>query len=71
MALFTLGSDVHANQWKVGQVVVEKNFVVPAFFVVAIVALLTLLTAMNIVFFVAFDTVGFQFIFFDFSLVAE
>jgi hypothetical protein len=71
VALFALDSCVHAYQWKSGQVMVEKDFIVPAFLVVAIIALLALFSSMNIIFLVAVDAVGFEFVFFEITLVAE
>ena len=61
---------MHANQWEAGQVVVEKNIVVPACFGMTVVALLALLALVNIVFSMTLDTGGFHLVFFDFALVA-
>ena len=70
MALFALRCSMHADQWETGQVVVEKDTIVPAFFVVTGVALLALLTLVYIVSLVAGDAVCFHLIFLDFTLVA-
>lgn len=70
VAFFALDGSVHAYQREPGQVVIEKDLVVPAFFVMAVVALLALLAAMNVVFFMALDAIGFHFVFFNLALVA-
>ena len=61
---------MHTDQREAGQVVVEKDIVVPAFFVVTGVALLALFTPVYIVFLVASDAVCFHLVFLDFTLVA-
>ena len=61
---------MHANQWKAGQVVVEKYIIVPAFFGMTVIAFLTLLALVHVIFFMTFNTGRFHFVFFDFALMA-
>jgi len=63
MALITGRRCMHAYQWKMRQVMIKLDVVFPAFLVVAAGALLTLLAFMHIVFFMAVEASGFQFLF--------
>ena len=55
MAFFTLYCCMHADEWECCKVMVEQNIAVPAFFIVTVVALLTLFAFMDIVCFVTVD----------------
>lgn len=71
MALFTLDGGMHANQGEAGEIVIEKDFFVPAFFVMAVFALLALLALVDIVLSMAGYAVGFHFLLVYFTLVAK
>ena len=69
MAFFTLDGGMHAYEREAGQVMVEENLVMPAFFIVAIFALLALFALMYVIFFVTVNTVALQLVFFNLPLV--
>ena len=71
MAFLALGRSVHAYQGKAGQVMIEKDFFVPAPFIMAVIALFALFAQVNIVFPVARDAVGFHLVLVNFALVTE
>ena len=56
MTFFALCGGVHADERETGKVVVEQNITMPAFFVMAAVALFALFAFVNIIFLVAVDT---------------
>ena len=69
MTFFTLNCGVHADKRKAGQVMVEEYVVTPAFFVMTIVALFSLLSLVYIIFFVTLNTDGLELVFFSFVFV--
>lgn len=69
MTFFTLNCGVHADKRKAGQVMVEEYVVTPAFLVMTIVTLFTLLALVYIIFFVTLNTGGLQLVFFSFKIV--
>lgn len=70
VAFLALNGSMHANQWKIGKVVIEKDIVVPTFFVVAVIAAFALLALMDIVLSMAGYAVSLQLVFLNFALVA-
>jgi len=70
MALFARGDGVLADERKLADVVVKKEVIAPAFFVMALLTLFALLTAMDILCFVAGITFCFELFFKDPAFVA-
>jgi hypothetical protein len=50
---------MHANQWEAREIMIEKDIIMPTFFVVTVIAVFALLAPMYIVFPVTSNAVGF------------
>jgi len=70
VTFFTGYNGMQANQWEAGYIMVKPDLAAPAFFIMAVVTLLTLLTFMYVINLVAAIAVGFRLGFIDMFFVA-
>ena len=70
VTLLALNGSMHANQWETGEVVIENDIVVPAFFVVTFIAPFALFALMYIIFSMTGNTVCFDLVFLNFAFMA-
>ena len=70
MALLAWCRRVHTDERKAGHVMVEQDVVIPAFLVMAAVALLTLFTVVYVIFLMTAEAAGLQVLFMDIGFMA-